>query len=64
MIDILTLKQMVSLAFSYGNLEMSNLTAAGIVATGLVSIGFFIVASINTDTQGIIDSSIEKFKDD
>ena len=55
---------MITFAFSYGNLEMSNLTAVGIAVTGLVSITFFIVASINTDTQGIIDSAVEKFEDD
>ena len=56
--------QMITFAFSYGNLEMSNLTAVGIAATGLVSVTFFIVASINTDTQGIIDSAVEKFEDE
>ena len=43
---------------------MSNLAAVGIAATGLVSVTFFIVASINTDTQGIIDSAVEKFEDE
>ena len=55
---------MIIFAFSYGNLEMSNLTAIGIAATGMVSITFFIVASINTDTQGIIDSAREMFEDE
>ena len=50
-------------AFSYGNLEMSNLTAIGIAATGLISIGFFIVAAITTDTKEIIDSAVKKLED-
>jgi hypothetical protein len=47
-------------AFSYGNLEMSNLSAFAIALTGVVSIVFFVVASLNTDTQGLIDSAIKK----
>ena len=56
--------QMPYVAFQYGNLEMSNLSAIAIVLTGLVSIVFFVIASLNTDTQGLIDSSVEKFEDD
>lgn len=43
---------------------MSNLSAVAIALTGMVSIVFFIVASLNTDTKGLIDSSIQKFDDD
>ena len=50
--------------FQYGNLEMSNLSAFAIALTGVVSVVFFVIASLNTDTQGLIDSSVEKFKDD
>jgi hypothetical protein len=46
-------------AFRYGNLEMSNLSAVAIALTGVVSIVFFVVASLNTDTKGLIDSSVE-----
>ena len=51
---------MTDFAFSYGNLEMSNLSAFAIALTGLVSIVFFVVATLNTDTQGLIDSAVEK----
>lgn len=47
-------------AFSYGNLEMSNLSAAAILITGIVSIVFFVIASLKTDTKGLIESSIER----
>ena len=50
---------MIPFAFRYGNLEMSNLSAVAIVLTGVVSIVFFVVASLNTDTKGLIDSSVE-----
>ena len=50
---------MQQFAFSYGNLEMSNISAAAILITGIVSIVFFIVASLKTDTKGLIESSIE-----
>ena len=43
---------------------MSNLSAIAIALTGVVSIIFFVVASLNTDTKGLIDSSVEKFDDD
>ena len=55
---------MILFAFRYGNLEMSNLSAVAIALTGVVSIVFFVVASLNTDTKGLIDSSVEKFDDD
>ena len=47
------------IAFSYGNLEMSNISAAAILVTGILSIVFFIIASLKTDTKGLIESSIE-----
>ena len=50
---------MIPFAFRYGNLEMSNLSAVAIALTGMVSIVFFVVASLNTDTKGLIDSSVE-----
>ena len=50
---------MIPFAFRYGNLEMSNLSAVSIALTGVVSIVFFVVASLNTDTKGLIDSSVE-----
>ena len=56
--------QTIHIAFKYGNLEMSNLSAIAILLTGIVSIAFFVIASLNTDTQGLIDSSVEKFDDD
>ena len=40
---------------------MSNLSAVAIAFTGVVSIVFFVVASLNTDTKGLIDSSVQKF---
>jgi hypothetical protein len=55
---------MIPFAFRYGNLVMSNLSAVAIALTGVVSIVFFVVASLNTDTKGLIDSSVEKFDDD
>ena len=55
---------MIPFAFRYGNLEMSNLSAVAIALTGVVSIVFFVVASLNTDTKGLIDSSVQKFDDD
>ena len=55
---------MIPFAFRYGSLEMSNLSAVAIALTGLVSLVFFVVASLNTDTKGLIDSSVEKFDDD
>ena len=58
------LSLMIPFAFRYGNLEMSNLSAVAIAFTGVVSIVFFVVASLNTDTKGLIDSSVEKFDDD
>ena len=51
---------MQQIAFSYGNLEMSNISAAAILITGIVSIAFFIIASLKTDTKGLIESSIER----
>ena len=54
----------IHLAFRYGNLEMNNLSAIAIALTGVVSILFFVVASLNTDTKGLIDSAVEKFDDD
>ena len=58
------LSLMIPFAFRYGNLEMSNLSAVAIAITGVVSIVFFVVASLNTDTKGLIDSAVEKFDDD
>ena len=55
-----SVQSMFLFAFSYGNLEMSNLSAFAIALTGVVSIVFFVVASLNTDTQGLIDSAIKK----
>ncbi len=55
---------MMYFLFQYGNLEMSNLSAFAILLTGVVSVVFFVIASLNTDTQGLIDSAVEKFKDD
>jgi hypothetical protein len=43
---------------------MRNLSAVAIALTSVVSIVFFVVASLNTDTKGLIDSSVEKFDDD
>ena len=43
---------------------MSNLSAVAIAFTGVVSIVFFVVASLNTDTKELIDSSVQKFDDD
>ncbi len=55
---------MIYLAFRYGNLEMSNLSAVVIALAGLLSLVFFVLASLNTDTQGLIDSAVQKFDDD
>ena len=55
---------MTCFAFRYGNLEMSNLSVVVIVVAGLLSLVFFVVASLNTDTQGLIDSAVQKFDDD
>ncbi len=55
---------MFYLAFRYGNLEMSNLSVVVIAAAGVLSLVFFVVASLNTDTQGLIDSAVQKFDDD
>jgi len=55
---------MTCFAFRYGNLEMSNLSVVVIIAAGLLSLVFFVVASLNTDTQGLIDSAVQKFDDD
>ena len=52
---------MIPFAFRYGNLEMSNLSALAIALTGVVSIVFFVVAFLNTDAKGLIDSSVENF---
>ena len=41
---------MITFAFRYGNLEMSNLSGVAIALTGVVSFVFFVVASLNTDT--------------
>ena len=58
------LSLIIPFAFRYGNLEISNLSAVAIAFTGVVSIVFFVVASLNTDTKGLIDSSVQKFDDD
>ena len=50
-------------AFRYGNLEMSTVTVVVIAIAGLLSIVFFVIASINTDTKGLIDSAIQKNND-
>ena len=55
---------MSSFAFSQGNLEISNLTLVAIALTGVSPLVFFVVASLNTDIKGLIDSSVEKFYDD
>ena len=55
---------MTCFAFRYGNLEMSNLSVVVIIAAGMLSLVFFVVASLNTDTQGLIDSAVQKFDDD
>ena len=55
---------MIDFAFRYGNLEMSNLSVVVIVAAGVLSLVFFAVASLNTDTKGLIDSAVQKFDDD
>ncbi len=52
------------IAFGYENLEMSNLSAVAIALTGLISIVLFMVASLNTDTKGLIGSAVRKFDDD
>ncbi|WP_186489419.1 hypothetical protein [Synechococcus sp. BIOS-U3-1] len=52
------------MAFRYGNLEMSNLSVVVIAASGVLSLVFFVVASLNTDTKGLIDSAVQKFDDD
>ena len=52
------------IAFGYENLEMSNLSAVAIALTGLISIVFFMVASLNTDTKGLIGTAVRKFDDD
>ena len=54
----------IPFGFRYGNLEMSNLSAVAIALISAVSIVFFVVASLNTDTKGLIDSSVQKFNDD
>jgi hypothetical protein len=43
---------------------MSNLSAVANALSGVVSLVFFVVASLNTYTRRLIDSSIEKFDDD
>ena len=48
----------------YENLEMSDLSAVAIALTGLMSIVFFMVASLNTDTKGLIGSAVRKFDND
>ena len=55
---------MTCFAFRYGNLEMSNLSVVVIAAAGVLSMVFFVIASLNTDTQGLIDSAVQKFDDD
>ena len=55
---------MIDFAFRYGNLEMSNLSVVVIVAAGVLSLVFFVVASLSTDTKGLIDSAVQKFDDD
>ena len=55
---------MIYLAFRYGNLELSNLSVVVIAVAGVLSLVFFVVASLNTDTKGLIDSAVQKFDDD
>ena len=55
---------MCPLAFRSGNIDRSALSAVAIALTGVASLVFFVVASLNTDTKGLIDSSVEKFDDD
>jgi hypothetical protein len=43
---------------------MSNLSAVAVALNGLMSIVFFMVASPNTDTKGLIGSAVRKFDDD
>ena len=55
---------MIYFAFQYGNLEISNLSVVAISLVGLLSIVFFVIASLNTDTKGLIDSAVQKFDGD
>ena len=43
---------------------MSNLSAIALAITGFLSITFFIIASLKTDVEGVLDWSKEKFPDD
>jgi len=58
-IQVISCVTMNLIAFRYGNLEMSNISAGAILFTGVVSIIFFVIASLKTDTKGLIESSIE-----
>ena len=58
-IQVISCVTMNLIAFRYGNLEMSNISAGAILFTGVVSIVFFVIASLKTDTKGLIESSIE-----
>ena len=55
---------MFLLGFKYGNLEMSNIAATAILLVGTIPFLFFIVASLKTDMQGLVDSSTEQKKND
>lgn len=44
-------------AFQYGNLEMSNASAIAIALTGVLSVAFFVIASLTTDTKGLLEWS-------
>ena len=44
-------------AFQYGNLEMSNASAIAIALTGVLSVTFFVIASLTTDTKGLLEWS-------
>ena len=59
-IQVIPCVTMNLMAFRYGNLEMSNISAGAILFTGVVSIVFFVIASLKTDTKGLIESSIER----
>ena len=52
------------LAFQYGNLEMSNASAIAIAITGILSITFFVIASLTTDTKGLLEWSKQHLDDD
>jgi len=52
------------LAFQYGNLEMSNASAIAIAIAGILSIAFFVIASLTTDTKGLLEWSKQHLDED